>query len=717
MGVMLEDAANFRGVTPFLQGLIEAPDMRNIEQSYQYLYESDLVTHPSDQGYLTAVGRLSGELPVDIALGRMIACGVILGVAAEAVVLAAALTLPKSPFRYANAMYSDPEEFSAIVRAKFLSAAEFDGGAYSEPIALLNLLRKWRTLDARSIPGFCHKRGLLQAVMKQFKSMSDHLAHTVTTRLRPARGAGSSRSASSSADIDLARMGPLTSRKRNLLRLILLWSSSGNVLRLKKKSGKRLTDTSVLVHSNEVTSDHMRGLFGDSVPYKYETRGKRVYDAHLTYWVAENYFAPLVRVLDGMADMAAEHGVDCYWVVVKSDSNHSTMVVMVVPHGKRTEGVLGLLCTHVFKQEERLLASGGRDIAKAIEENAARLGDAVVLVVPDASKSEVKCLNDFRDYLDGSLAMLVPVVGTAKLTASNCCPSQDSLSKVFFGPEYDTIPTTDRKIACQTTGSRCLLSFPEYQEWDGRGANLSEDDDDSDESDDGLSSEGNATRPLIDDLPLGHRLINCCCQQVGKTRDKHLVLKRSEEAEAHAARVAVPGSLQYAKQHLQEGGPAVDVARLEQKLEVKLGCITANWTNIRGLKTTPVTQEGGDELPVQSSVAAILSKQTLLSCSFHMGAESLFAVAHTTLLLGAAGALVACEGVTFMPPGATWMYLALLCAGKMFVSALHWSQSLIARRYLFGFDQARMQSSCWLCARTWSRRCGSRRSSATLPRR
>ena len=162
--------------------------MRNIEQSYQHLYEADLITEPSDAGFLTAVGRLSGELPVDITLGRMIAYGVMLGVAAEAVVIAAALSLPKSPFRYANPMYSDPEEYNNIVRSKFLTATKFDAGTYSEPIMMLRLLQKWRTLDARKMGDYCHKRGMLQAVMRQFKSMSDHLAHTVSTRLQKFRG-------------------------------------------------------------------------------------------------------------------------------------------------------------------------------------------------------------------------------------------------------------------------------------------------------------------------------------------------------------------------------------------------------------------------------------------------------------------------------------------------------------------------------------------------
>jgi len=664
MWVMLEDAVGFKGVTPFLEGMIEAPDVRNIAKSYQCLYESDLITHPSDEGFLTAVGRLSGELPVDITLGRMIAYGVMLGVVEEAIVLAAALTLPKSPFRYANAMYSSPEEYNSIIRAKFLSAAEYDAGAYSEPIALMNLLNKWRTLNQRQYPAFCFKRGLVQAVMKQFRSMADHLAHTVSSRLKPAKD---KRRETKAGLVDITCMRTPTNKTLNILRLILFWSSSGNVLRMKNKAKKQLIDTSVLVHSSEVTVDHMDSIFGKTVPYKIDVRGKRVYDAHLAYWRGQDFFEPLVTLLDNLFEMSTSFGsnVDCTWVVVKSDSNNSTLVVLVLPVNERTESVLGLLSTHVFPQEGRL-TSEGRDLAQVIEQNMTRLENAIVLVVRDASKSEIRRLNDFRDLLEGSLSVLIPVVGTAKLTASNCCPSDADLQVLFLGSDA-VMSGAETKIACQITNSRCLLTFPEDD-----GAMMGGVIHTSDSSTEGSecekfirssTSDAYSILPLIHDLPLGHRLISCCQQQIGRSRSKHLVLKRSEVEVKDNARAVVPGSIQYAKRQ-QDVTSSVDLSfrKEDSKLEVTLGCISASWVNIRSLKTTPVALNQ-EEIIMESSTAAILSRQTLLSCSYHRGVDSLFAVAHTSLLLGDKGALVACEGVTFLPPGATWIYLALTCAG------------------------------------------------------
>lgn len=633
MWVTLEDAVGFQGVTPFLQGLIEAPDMRNIAQSYQYLYESDLITDPSDDGYLTAMGRLSGELPVDIALGRMIAYGVMLGVAAEAIVLAAALSLPKAPFRYANPIYSDPEEYNAIVCAKFLTAVEFDCGTYSEPIALLRLLCKWRTLEARRLPEFCAKRGLLQAVMKQFKSMSDHLAHTVSTRMK-------------GTEIYLDEMQEPDESKLNILRMILLWSSSGNVLRMQGKAKKRITDTSVLIHSNEVTDKHMRDIFAvNDVPYQYSLKGKRVYDARVAYWESGNYFHCLVQLLDNMSLLAELHSVECYWVTVKSDSDRSTLVVLAIPSTDKGEETLQMLCHHVFPQPGRL--TSGHPIAAAILAQSKFIEDTTVYVVPDASKSELKRLTDFRDLLDVTLSILIPVLGNAKLTASNCCPGDEYLQELFFGDAE--LSGAEKKIACQVTNSRSVLTFPE-DEYDPEYEN----------------------KPLIDDLPLGHRMISCCQQQVGKTRNKHLVLLASEGSSVkQGIAVAVPGSIQYAKQQLKksaeevkspEGAAVLERVDINKKLEVKIGASAATWINIRALKTTPSALNQEDQHTLRS-IHAILPRQSMLSCSLHRGTETLFAVTHSTLVLGAGGDLVACEGVSFLPPGPNWLYLALLCAG------------------------------------------------------
>lgn len=551
--------------------------------------------------------------------------------------------------RYANAIYSEPDEFNAIVKAKFLTATEFDQGSYSEPIMLLRLLMKWRTLDSRKLGEFCAKRGLLQAVMRQFKSMAEHLCHTVSSRLQRFKTSANTRADDPASNtVDLASIGDLSDTKLNLLRMILLWSCSGNVLRMQGKNKKKLQDTSVLVHSNEVTETHMKEIFGSTVPYTYSNRGRRVYDARVTYWDGANYFHSLVQLLDNMAAVSELLAVQASWVVVKSNSEKATLVAFAYLH-KHKDATESLLIEHVFGHESRL--ASGKAIAEAIVKEAHFMNGVTVCVCPDASKSELKRLNDFRDLIEVSLSALIPIIGNAKVTASNCVPSEVTLQEMFFGSaetDGEGAPQ-DRRIAVQVTHSRAVLSFPEDNEEDDATLNP----------------------PLIDDLPLGHRLISCCQQQVGKSRNKSLMLKAHDSlGHTPSKGVAVPGSIEYAHQQLQRQGQGqanttaqevrqVDLAR---KLEVKLGCISAAWINIRALKTTP-SVNNSEEQHTLKSINAILPRQSMLSCSFHRGPEVLFAVTHSTLVLGAQGDLVACEGVSFLPPGPSWLYLALLCAG------------------------------------------------------
>jgi hypothetical protein len=133
----------------------------------------------------------------------------------------------------------------------------------------LRLLQSWKAVPAHKHGHYCHKMGLVLAVMKQFQSISTHLAHTVESRFQYSRrfdkkmtlrsykhdadyddnDDGDNATGGRSGDgqyqtttrtlignvnnninvssIDLNSMGPLTKDKINSLRLILLWCSSG----------------------------------------------------------------------------------------------------------------------------------------------------------------------------------------------------------------------------------------------------------------------------------------------------------------------------------------------------------------------------------------------------------------------------------------------------------------------------------------------------------
>jgi HrpA-like RNA helicase len=104
------------GVTAVLRALIEPPSLQSIHDALRTLHECGMLTSPRDESQLTEIGSLAAELPVDFMLGRFIGYAVLLGVAREAVVIAAALGNPKSPFRTPNQLLqTDPDEFNRCV--------------------------------------------------------------------------------------------------------------------------------------------------------------------------------------------------------------------------------------------------------------------------------------------------------------------------------------------------------------------------------------------------------------------------------------------------------------------------------------------------------------------------------------------------------------------------------------------------------------------------
>jgi HrpA-like RNA helicase len=103
-----------------------------------------MIDYPSDTGRLTPLGRLAGEMPVDMQLSRLIAFGVQLGVGVEACIMAAALSMPKSPFRQASPfVHRDPYEYNSILIQTLVSAIKLDADCYSEPIMYLRMVIIW----------------------------------------------------------------------------------------------------------------------------------------------------------------------------------------------------------------------------------------------------------------------------------------------------------------------------------------------------------------------------------------------------------------------------------------------------------------------------------------------------------------------------------------------------------------------------------------------
>ena len=294
-----------------------------------------MITAPDDSGELTSFGRLSGQLPVDLQLGRLIAYGVALGAGAEAVVMAASLSQPKSLFRIASPMiHTDPNEYNAIVQRTFLGCVELDGGMYSEPIMYLNMFMAWQRMkDFNEREAWLQKYGIVRARMRQFVSVAANLRERVQDALRFSgdfKGHDSRRPSTKEPQrmafdvVDFEKMvSPLSSKTANALRLALTWTSEGNVIRQKVKDVGSLEDFYTARVVPELSIDQLSPLFPKGVNWKLETVGRRNYEATLS---AGRRSISLVELLGDLAIAAAS-----------SDGNQRASVVWLVQQSQLEE--------------------------------------------------------------------------------------------------------------------------------------------------------------------------------------------------------------------------------------------------------------------------------------------------------------------------------------------------------------------------------------------
>ena len=134
------------------------------------------------EGALTPQGRFVASLGVDLRLGRLVAVGASMGCGPAATAVAAVLSLPRSPLRGANPLvHQDPDEYNALVRDGFLARWRFDGGDYSEPVALARLDAAYN--EAPDKGTFCRAHCLAHGRARQCAQAASHLRRRVADTL------------------------------------------------------------------------------------------------------------------------------------------------------------------------------------------------------------------------------------------------------------------------------------------------------------------------------------------------------------------------------------------------------------------------------------------------------------------------------------------------------------------------------------------------------
>lgn len=703
---MLETSQGFSGVEPVLAELPEPPDLSNVAKSFYSLYASGMITKPANDGLLTSFGRFAGNLPVDMQLGQLIGYGIALGIGTEAVVMAAALSQPQPVFRRASPfVHQDPDEFNSIVRTSFLSAVQLDSGAYSEPIMGLYLFKKWMSMSgSKEQHAWAMKAGVSHVRVHQFVSSAMNLIRTTKDALKH-----SNKEAEASIDADalLKSTGPLSTSVLNRLRMVLVWTCEGNILsKTKMANVPKAEFSTVHIKTPQVTYAQMATLLPTSkpraictdgevdlnIPWRLKSGGRRIYDARVGQKRSSGSIEELLKDLyaaasSAPASRAPTEVVSIYvddgngtisspmapvvWFIQQPQpsaaaADDGTVVIIAIPVGDdevqdHSCNVYFRILSSVFADK---LSNAGtfdcdpdvhapeHEAKDGVDTDGAHQGEQavgchgqrmVMFQVLHASKRELLYLNKMHEALPISVSMLVPTLGTAKVTATNCLPTLSQLQRIFFGDRQDENAHSDleselialdeskglRKISEQIIGSQQTIDFTEGDNGDN----------------------GGSRRGLLDDLPLGMRLIDSYRLAYS---DSHLRMWRDEEQVTPAVSSPIPSRAG------GKPGPAPN----NDVVVVSVKSAMSAWQTLPGVSMHPPAEtENGPNRSSELSKQAILPKHSVPAVALHRGRESMYAVSFGSLVIGSGKKMVVCNGVTLCPPGWQWLFLALSCLG------------------------------------------------------
>lgn len=190
-------------VQSVLDDMLEPPPDTHVERALTSLCARGMLVDV-DSAKLTSLGALAANLPLDVATARLLGMSFALDCADAGVVLAAALSLQRHPFRDARmASSTDVGGYNTCAREAFLSKERADAGVLSDPLALVILYaeyeahRRRRPARARGGHGhedggwrqplegaWCKERGLIPQRMRDFELAITSLRRHVCRQLR-----------------------------------------------------------------------------------------------------------------------------------------------------------------------------------------------------------------------------------------------------------------------------------------------------------------------------------------------------------------------------------------------------------------------------------------------------------------------------------------------------------------------------------------------------
>ena len=629
---VLEDSADFNGVVPILKNLLQPPEMSNVNKSFDHLFDSSMITAPTDEGRVTSIGKIAAHLPVDFSLGYLISIGISLNMGAEAVVMASALSQPKSIFLLSSRM-SVPDEYNKGIKRTFVGSNFFDDGVYSEPIMMLRVFLSWQELARDERQSWLSKHNLHNQRLKQFVLMAHHLVDRVNRALR------SGRTNLSRQQVDLTTMSSnLSPSDINKLRLMLTWSSAGGIIEMKPYKfihPKQLCTVTVNCGENVLTKKHIEPLLPKNVKWSMKSSERVKFSAKLSSARENNTDMELLTVL---AQSVAEESIPVISVMSKSGRNVTAFNVLIPLNSPKLRGEAELYLEFL---KTVVVGSFQLEVTGEI------LGNPVFTIRKGPKDKslprKVATTGQNTQIIAHSLHMLIcEGNGSAEVISTNCRPTSASLSDIFFG-EGDVASIKEESLPTLYT-----LGFPEPVSKDSTGS-------------------------LVTDVNIGMRILKSMAPSYGsdiklmknpKSKQSEMIKENPKNAlQAGGGREGdtvhpLPSNL------LGKAGP-VNPKKKADKVDDNVMLAVIDMVPNSKWSCHPFCWSQNATLSLDKQVPARLPRQSLLNVAMPCDDHPLYGITQKVLVtVSGNNKHASCDGVTLLPPGKKWLQVALLCLDK-----------------------------------------------------
>lgn len=615
-------------VRPILAECLEPPDTTNIDQAFSSLHRSGFITSSDDEiCQITELGDLANSLGIDLQFGSLIGLGIQFGVAAEAIEAAAALSLSKQPWIITNPLFHEVREFNRLCSRTFVSRSKYDGGLFSEPLALSNLLWAYRAA-AKDRNGFCRANHLSRPRMGQLAVLAASIRERVAkvTGLPPA----ALEAAASPSETDFAKV--------TVLRILMVWCFPECIIRSQRsvrvpKAGGIVVPV-IGSGGGDLEKAHLDTVLQDRHAFVLSSN---------SYTFHRGSCDPMPIYLDQFESrflsLSIESGVGIFWLTMRIGKE--VLLQVYADHDLAKEmNLYGLLPNNA--QETALVErapknEGGRKcsewcIAESVDTNSIEISKFTVVGSSKCEKYSQMLKNNFESAPSCSRALSCSVTQQGAKKArrikfalcsmgESAIYSERDIQHLFLAPEIE-MRVEERKL-----GQSIRFALGEAK------------------------LDGGSQPPLIVDIPEGLRVLTTLA--ASRYRDKFVRFESTEEKRHRLnndpALYPQPFNVPPERPTGIPGGACAPVGTVDIKLPRDM------------LQTWKVLGEGGNCLVESNNVVAGAVP------TWDDGRDGVYCVACNTLLLR--GGSVRAEGLTMLPGGLPFLQTAFASFGLDFPGA------------------------------------------------